>query len=73
MKQLQVIVQDKNTLVLLENGQKGDQINLAELANVDFTAIEEAIKNHKCDCNCGDNGNHEGILGDVEDALNGLV
>ena len=36
-------------------------------------AIEEAIKNHKCDCDCGDNGNHEGILGDVEDALNGLV
>lgn len=43
MKQLQVIVKDKNTLVLLENGQKDDQINLAELANVDLTAIEEAI------------------------------
>lgn len=36
-------------------------------------AIKEAIENHKCDCNCGDNGNHEGILGDVEDALNGLL
>ena len=36
-------------------------------------AIKEAIENHKCDCNCGNNGNHEGILGDVENALNGLV
>ena len=36
-------------------------------------AIKEAIENHKCDCNRGDNGNHEGILGDVEDALNGLL
>ena len=43
MKQLQVIVKDKNTLVLLEDGQKDDQINLADLANVDLTAIEEAI------------------------------
>ena len=55
---------------------------IAKLDGLDLTAeenqeilkaIEEAIKNHKCDCNCGDNGNHEGILGDVEDALNGLV
>ena len=43
MKQLQVIVKDKNTLVLLEDGQKDDQINLADLANVDLTAVEEAI------------------------------
>ena len=43
MKQLQVIVKDKNTLVLLEDGQKDDQISLADLANVDLTAIEEAI------------------------------
>ena len=43
MKQLQVIVKDKNTLVLLEDGQKDDRINLADLANVDLTAIEEAI------------------------------
>ena len=43
MKQLQVIVKDKNTLVLLEDGQRDDQINLADLANVDLTAIEEAI------------------------------
>ena len=43
MKQLQVIVKDKNTLVLLEDGQKDDQINLADLSNVDLTAIEEAI------------------------------
>lgn len=33
--------------------------------------ILEAIKNHKCECNCnhGDGGNHEGILGDLEDIL----
>ena len=43
MKQLQVIVKDKNTLILSENGEKGDLINLAELTNVDLTAIEEAI------------------------------
>lgn len=43
MKQLRVIVKDRNTLVLEENGEKGDQINLAELANVDFTAIEDII------------------------------
>ena len=43
MKQLQVIVKDKNTLILSEDGMKGDQINLAELANVDLTAIEEVI------------------------------
>ena len=43
MKQLQVIVKDKNTLILLEDGKKDDQINLAELANVDLTAIEEVI------------------------------
>lgn len=54
---------------------------IAKLDGLDLTAaenqkilkaIEEAIKNHKCDCNCS-NGNHEGILGDVEDALNGLL
>ena len=43
MKQLQVIVKDKNTLILSEDGEKGDLINLAELTNVDLTAIEEAI------------------------------
>ena len=43
MKQLEVIVKDKNTLILSEDGMKGDQINLAELANVDLTAIEEII------------------------------
>ncbi len=33
--------------------------------------ILEAIKNHKCECNCnhGGSGNHEGILGDLEDIL----
>ena len=43
MKQLEVIVKDKNTLILSEDGEKGDLINLAELTNVDLTAIEEAI------------------------------
>ena len=43
MKQLEVIVKDKNTLILSEDGEKGYLINLAELTNVDLTAIEEAI------------------------------
>lgn len=47
MKKLEVIVQDKHTLLLNEDGQKGDIINLAELTNVDLTAIEEIIESGK--------------------------
>lgn len=47
MKQLQVLVKNKNTLVLLEDGMKDDLINLAELSNVDLSAIEEVIESGK--------------------------
>lgn len=47
MRKLEVIVKDKNTLVLLEDGNKGDIIDLSELANVDLTAIEESIDSNK--------------------------
>ena len=47
MKKLQVIVQDKNSLVLMEDGQKGDLISLNELANVDLSQIEELISSGK--------------------------
>lgn len=43
MKQLNVIVKDKNTLVLSEEGKIGDYINLSELANVDCSQIEDLI------------------------------
>ena len=47
MRKLEVIVKDKNTLVLLEDGNKGDINDLSELANVDLTAIEESIDSNK--------------------------
>lgn len=34
--------------------------------------IKEVVDNHKCNCDCGD-GNHEGILDDTENKLEGLV
>lgn len=47
MKKLQVLVKDKNTLVLLEEGKKDDLIDLRELTNVDLSALEEVISNGK--------------------------
>ena len=47
MKKLNVIVRDKNTLVLEENGEKGDYIDLSTLNNVDFSQIEEIIEQGK--------------------------
>lgn len=44
MKQLNVTVRDKNTIILAEDGKAGDYINLAELANVDCSQIEELIE-----------------------------
>jgi maltodextrin utilization protein YvdJ len=44
MKQLKVIVQDKTTLVLQEDGQKGDIISLTDLEELDTSAIEKAIQ-----------------------------
>ena len=41
MKQLKVLVKDKNTLLLQEDGMAGDYINLNELTNVDLSNIKE--------------------------------
>ena len=43
MKKIEVIVKDKNTLVLQENGEKGDYIDLTSLSSIDFTLIEDLI------------------------------
>lgn len=43
MKKIEVIVKDKNTLVLQEKGEKGDYIDLTSLSSIDFTLIEELI------------------------------
>ena len=43
MRQLNVTVKDKNTIILAEDGKAGDYINLAELTNVDFSQIEDLI------------------------------
>ena len=47
MKYIKVIVRDKNTLILQEDANKDDLIDLSAINSVDFTAIEEAIKNGK--------------------------
>ncbi len=44
MKKISVLVRDKNTLVLTEDAKKDDIIDLTELSNVDFSAIEQAIE-----------------------------
>ncbi len=43
MKKIQVIVRDKNTLVLEEDAVKGDYIDLTSISNVDFKQIENAV------------------------------
>lgn len=47
MKKINVIVKDKNTLILEENASKGDYIDLSSLSSIDFSTIEEAINNGK--------------------------
>lgn len=47
MKKLNVIVKDRNTLVLEEDAQKGDYIDLSSLSNVDFSTIEALITSGK--------------------------
>lgn len=47
MKKINVIVKDKNTLILEENASKGDYIDLSTLSSIDFSTIEEAINNGK--------------------------
>ena len=66
-----------------EAGSKGDDTKL--LAKLDeilakLDEIKDAIKDHKvtvdvtgkvtCECNCGNNNKHEGILGDLNDLMN---
>ena len=43
MKKLNVIVKDKNTLVLNEDGSKGDIIDLLDLKSIDSSNIESLI------------------------------
>lgn len=74
-----------NILNVIANkaGSKGDDTKL--LAKLDeilakLDAIKDAIKDHKvtvdvtgkvtCECNCGNNNKHEGILGDLNDLMN---
>ena len=47
MKKISVYVKNKNTLVLNEDGIKGDYIDLTDLTSVDTTAILEAISAEK--------------------------
>lgn len=44
MKKLNVIVQDKNTIMLAEDGLKGDIIDLTALNTVDTMSIEQSIR-----------------------------
>ena len=74
-----------NILNVIANkaGSKGDDTKL--LAKLDeilakLDEIKDAIKDHKvtvdvtgkvtCECNCGNNNKHEGILGDLNDLMN---
>ena len=47
MKEIKVIVRDKNTIVLDEDATKGDYIDLASLKSVDLTQLENAISSGK--------------------------
>ena len=44
MKKIDVIVKDKNTLVLVEDAKSGDVIDLTSLTKFDKTAIEKTIE-----------------------------
>ena len=43
MKKVDVIVRDKNTLVLETDAQKGDYIDLTSISNIDYRQIEEIL------------------------------
>lgn len=47
MKKIDVIVRDKNTLVLEEDAQKGDYIDLTSISNIDYRQIEEIVSSGK--------------------------
>ena len=64
------------------NGNGNDKVLLEKLDKIlqELNKIKDAIKNHKvevnvnpievkCKCNCGNDGKHEGILGDLNDLL----
>ena len=70
------------TVIANKEGSKGnDEKLLAKLDKIlaKLDEILDAIKNHKvevdvtgkvtCECNCGNNGKHEGILGDLNKIL----
>ena len=73
-----------NLLTVIANKNNGNGDDTKLLAKLDkilakLDEIKDAIKNHKvtvdvtgkvtCECNCGNNGKHEGILGDLNDLL----
>ena len=47
MKKLNVIVKDKNTLILDDSGEKGDIIDLTELNSIDSSKIDSLIEDGK--------------------------
>ena len=49
MKKIKVSIQDENTLILLEDGQKGDIIDLKSIheADIDKSSIDTLIKSIK--------------------------
>ena len=47
MSKVNVIVKDKNTLVLTEDAKSGDYIDLTSLTVVDLSKVEEVINNNK--------------------------
>ncbi|MDE7263951.1 MAG: DUF2130 domain-containing protein, partial [Anaeroplasmataceae bacterium] len=47
MKKIEVLVRNKNTLILEEDAQKGDYIDLTSITNVDYSQIEKIILDGK--------------------------
>lgn len=47
MKKIKVIIKDKTTLELIEEGLVGDQIDLTQLEQIDFSYIEHIIESGK--------------------------
>ncbi|MBO4547021.1 MAG: DUF2130 domain-containing protein, partial [Treponema sp.] len=45
MKQVRVIAESKNKLVLDEDAQKGDWIDLSQINSVDTSLVEKALAN----------------------------
>ena len=47
MKKINVIVKDRNTLILDEDACKGDYIDLSSLSSIDFSTIDDVINDGK--------------------------